>query len=130
MAKSDPGSGERSFLGQKHLPDTVDNVIGSDLSEGLDLDSYGRKAFYSVPRTASGNSDLYVMDPEVDHSAEAVQEFAALFSDADLLLPASYYHDVAYFIPSETDFKGDEHVETSWGYIEDQRDKYFLISDN
>lgn len=130
MAKSDPGPGDENLMGGGELRVTADDVIGSDLSESLDLDLYGRTALYSVPETVSGDSELYIMDPVVDHSEKAVKEFAGLFSDADLLVPGSYYNDVAYFIPAETGFRGDEHVETSWGYVDDERDKYFLISDN
>lgn len=130
MAKSDPGYEERSLLDERQLRISADNVIGSDLSKNLDIGRYDRKAVYSVPGIVSGGSELYVMDPVVDHSEKAIEEFAALFSDADLLVPSSYYNDVAYFIPFETGFKGDEHVETSWGYVEGERDKYFLISDS
>ena len=130
MARSDPLPGDENLMGDGEPCVTEDRAVGLDLSESLDLGLYGRTALYSVPGTVSGDSELYVMDPVVDHSEKAIKEFAGLFSDADLLVSGSYYNDVAYFIPAETGFKGDEHVQTSWGVIEGERDKYFLISDN
>lgn len=104
--------------------------VGENLAEELSLAAYDRGEVYTISGEGSGNSDLYILDPKVDHRDEAIEEFAALFSSAALLVSDSDYNDVAWFIPSEEGFQVDEHVSTSWGYVEDERDKYFLISDN
>ena len=130
MAKSDSGNDQTNLMNGESFQPLEENVLGPDLSKRLNLDFYNRKELYSGPEAVSGNSDLYIMDAEASHSENAIQEFAELFKQGDLLVPSSNYSDVAYFIPFGTGFKADEHVETSWGYVQGERDKYFLISDS
>mgnify|MGYP006282653541 FL=1 len=130
MAKADPGSDSNDIQYNSNTNVSGNINVGEDLAEELNLGDYNRAEVYTISGEGSGGSELYILDPKVDHNEEAIEEFAALFSEADLLVPSSDYYDVAWFIPRNTGFQADQHLSTSWGYVEGEREKYFLISDN
>ncbi|MFP4038494.1 MAG: hypothetical protein ACLFTA_01775 [Candidatus Nanohaloarchaea archaeon] len=130
MAQADSGPAEDNPDVEEDVYSSGSVDIDSRLVEGLGIDEYDDVELYSMPGDVSGSADLHVLDPGVDHEDTALKKFAALFSDSDLLVPYSNYYGVAISIPSDTGFQADKHLNARWGCVEDERDKYFLVSDD